>query len=277
MAALESPSRRIWGVQYHPEVSHTPYGQQVIRQFLHHLAGCRPTWTMTSIIETAVDAIRTQVGDGRAICGAVGRGRLGGRRRAGPQGDRSRSSTCVFVDTGLLRKDEADQVVDTFHRHQRIELIHARAADRFFERLAGVTDPEEKRKAVGELFIRVFEDAAGGIEDARFLVQGTLYPDVIESGGGSGASTIKSHHNVGGLPDDLDFELVEPLRNLFKDEVRKVGEELGLPEEIVWRQPFPGPGLAVRIIGEVTPDKVAMLQRGRRHRPRGAGAGGARA
>jgi GMP synthase (glutamine-hydrolysing) len=168
--------------------------------------------------------------------------------------------TCVFVDTGLLRLGEAEQVVDTFHRHQRIELIHARAADRFFERLAGVTDPEEKRKTVGEVFIRVFEDASGGIEDARYLVQGTLYPDVIESGGGSGASTIKSHHNVGGLPEDLDFELVEPLRHLFKDEVRKVGEELGLPEEIVWRQPFPGPGLAVRIIGEVTPDKVVMLQ-----------------
>ncbi len=195
---------------------------------------------MTSIIETAVDAIRTQVGDGRAICGlsggvdsAVAAALV--HKAIGPR------LTCVFVDTGLLRQGEADQVVDTFHRHQRIELIHARAADRFFERLAGVTDPEEKRKAVGELFIRVFEDAAGGIEDARFLVQGTLYPDVIESGGGSGASTIKSHHNVGGLPDDLDFDLVEPLRNLFKDEVRKVGEELGLPEEIVWRQPFPGP------------------------------------
>ncbi len=260
VAALESPSRRIWGIQYHPEVSHTPFGQQVIRHFLHHLAGCRPTWTMTSIIETAVEAVRAQVGDGRAICGlsggvdsAVAAALV--HKAIGPR------LTCVFVDTGLLRGGEADQVVDTFHRHQRIELIHARAADRFFDGLAGVTDPEEKRKTVGELFIRVFEDAAGGIEDARFLVQGTLYPDVIESGGGTGASTIKSHHNVGGLPDDLDFDLVEPLRNLFKDEVRKVGEELGLPEEIVWRQPFPGPGLAVRIIGEVTRDKVAMLQK----------------
>jgi GMP synthase (glutamine-hydrolysing) len=259
VAALESPSRRMWGVQYHPEVSHTPFGQQVLRQFLHHLAECRPNWTMTSIIETAVDEIRAQVGEGRAICGlsggvdsAVAAALV--HKAIGPK------LTCVFVDTGLLRQGEAEQVVDTFHRHQRIELIHARAADRFFDRLAGVSDPEEKRKAVGELFIRVFEDASGGVEDAHYLVQGTLYPDVIESGGGNGASTIKSHHNVGGLPEDLEFELVEPLRHLFKDEVRRVGEELGLPEEIVWRQPFPGPGLAVRIIGEVTRDKVLMLQ-----------------
>ncbi|MGZ4708623.1 MAG: glutamine-hydrolyzing GMP synthase, partial [Acidimicrobiales bacterium] len=167
--------------------------------------------------------------------------------------------TCVFVDTGLMRQGEGDQVVETFRRHQGIELIHVRAGDRFFEKLEGITEPEEKRKAIGELFIRVFEDASGGIEDARFLVQGTLYPDVIESGT-KDAAKIKSHHNVGGLPDDMDFELVEPLRLLFKDEVRKVGTELGLPDEIVWRQPFPGPGLGVRIIGEVTPDKVATLQ-----------------
>jgi GMP synthase (glutamine-hydrolysing) len=174
-------------------------------------------------------------------------------RAIGPQ------LTCVFVDTGLMRKGEGDQVVETFRRHQGIELIHVRAADRFFERLAGVTEPEDKRKAIGELFIRVFEDASGGIEDARFLVQGTLYPDVIESGTGH-AAKIKSHHNVGGLPEDMDFELVEPLRSLFKDEVRAVGAQLGLPDEIVWRQPFPGPGLAVRIIGEVTAEKVAILQ-----------------
>jgi GMP synthase (glutamine-hydrolysing) len=167
--------------------------------------------------------------------------------------------TCVFVDTGLLRKGEAAQVVETFQRSQGIELIHVRAADRFFERLAGVTDPEDKRKAIGEQFIRVFEEAKGGIADAHYLVQGTLYPDVIESGT-SDAAKIKSHHNVGGLPEDMDFELVEPLRALFKDEVRRAGEELGLPAEIVWRQPFPGPGLGVRIIGEVTPDKVATLQ-----------------
>jgi GMP synthase (glutamine-hydrolysing) len=167
--------------------------------------------------------------------------------------------TCVFVDTGLMRKDEGEQVVETFRRNQGIELIHVRADDRFLDRLAGVVDPEDKRKTIGELFIRVFEEAAGGISDARFLVQGTLYPDVIESGT-KDAAKIKSHHNVGGLPDDMDFELVEPLRILFKDEVRSVGSALGLPDEIVWRQPFPGPGLGVRIIGEVTAEKVAMLQ-----------------
>jgi GMP synthase (glutamine-hydrolysing) len=260
-AAFESPSRGFYGVQFHPEVVHTPGGQELLKRFLYDACGCRPTWTMTSIIEQQVDAIRTQVGTGRAICGlsggvdsAVAAALV--HKAIGPQ------LTCVFVDTGLMRQGEGEQVVETFRRNFGIELIHVRAADRFFERLEGVIDPEDKRKAIGELFIRVFEDASGGIDDARFLVQGTLYPDVIESGGGHGgqAATIKSHHNVGGLPDDMQFELVEPLRALFKDEVRKVGEELGLPEEIVWRQPFPGPGLGVRIIGEVTPEKVAILQ-----------------
>jgi GMP synthase (glutamine-hydrolysing) len=257
-AVIESPERRIWGVQYHPEVAHTPHGQQLLTRFLHDLAGLPGDWTMTNFIEASVEAIRAQVGTARAICGlsggvdsAVAAALV--HKAIGPQ------LTCVFVDTGLMRKNEGDQVVETFQRHQGIELIHVRAADRFFERLSGVTEPEEKRKAIGELFIRVFEDARGGITDAGFLVQGTLYPDVIESGTAH-AATIKSHHNVGGLPDDLDFDLVEPLRLLFKDEVRAVGAELGLPDEIVWRQPFPGPGLGVRIIGEVTPPMVALLQ-----------------
>jgi len=258
VAALENDERRIYGVQHHPEVMHTPRGQELLERFLFDAAGCSGTWTMAGFIDTAVEAIRAQVGSGRAICGlsggvdsAVAAALV--HRAIGGQ------LTCVFVDTGLMRKAEGDQVVETFHRHQGIELIAVRAADRFFERLAGITEPEEKRKAIGELFVRIFEDSSGGITDAKFLVQGTLYPDVIESGTGH-AAKIKSHHNVGGLPDDMEFDLVEPLRALFKDEVRAVGSQLGLPDEIVWRQPFPGPGLGVRIIGEVTPDKVAVLQ-----------------
>jgi GMP synthase (glutamine-hydrolysing) len=258
VAALENRARAIYGVQFHPEVVHTPYGQRVLEHFLYDGAGLAPSWTMQSVIESSIDAIRAQVGSGRAICGlsggvdsAVAAALV--HRAIGPQ------LTCVFVDTGLMRKGEAEQVVETFRRHQHIELIHVRAGDRFFERLAGVIDPEQKRKTIGELFIRVFEEAARGITDAKFLVQGTLYPDVIESGT-KDAAKIKSHHNVGGLPDDMQFELVEPLRSLFKDEVRQVGAELGLPDVIVWRQPFPGPGLGVRIIGEVTPDKTAILQ-----------------
>jgi len=255
VAAFESD--HICGVQYHPEVSHTEHGQRVIERWLDD-AGIDRSWTMSNIIDDQVAAIRAQVGDGRAICGlsggvdsAVAAALV--HRAIGSQ------LTCVYVDTGLMRKNESDQVVETFQKTQGIELIHVRAADQFFEKLAGLTEPESKRKAIGETFIRVFERAKGGISDADFLVQGTLYPDVIESGSKHG-STIKSHHNVGGLPDDMEFELVEPLRSLFKDEVRKVGAELGLPDEVVWRQPFPGPGLGVRIIGEVTPDKVAVLQ-----------------
>jgi GMP synthase (glutamine-hydrolysing) len=257
-AAYEDRSAGRFGVQFHPEVVHTPHGQEVLEHFLYDACGLSPSWTMSSIIETQVELIRAQVGSARAICGlsggvdsAVAAALV--HRAIGSQ------LTCVFVDTGLMRQGEGEQVVETFQRHQGIELIHVRAGDRFFERLAGITEPEAKRKAIGELFIRVFEDSSGGIEDAEFLVQGTLYPDVIESGT-KDAAKIKSHHNVGGLPEDMQFKLVEPLRALFKDEVRKVGTELGLPDEIVWRQPFPGPGLGVRIIGEVTPDKVAMLQ-----------------
>jgi GMP synthase (glutamine-hydrolysing) len=258
VAVLEDPERRIYGVQYHPEVVHTPHGTALLEQFLWRLAGIEPTWTMESIIESSIEAIQAQVGTGRAICGLSG-GVDSAVAAALVHRAIGHRLTCVYVDTGLMRAGESEQVVETFQRHQGIELIHVRAADRFFERLAGVVDPEDKRMTIGELFIRVFEEAAGGIEDATFLVQGTLYPDVIESGT-KDAAKIKSHHNVGGLPEDLDFELVEPLRNLFKDEVRRVGAELGLPDEIVWRQPFPGPGLGVRIIGEVTPEKVATLQ-----------------
>ncbi len=260
VAVLENDDRRIWGVQFHPEVVHSPHGMAVLRTFLHDLAGCAPTWRMASVIDEQVAAIRHQVGGERVLCALSG-GVDSSVAAALVQRAVGHQLTCVYVDTGLMRKGESAQVVETFRRNMGIELIHVDAGERFFERLAGVTEPEAKRKAIGELFIRIFEEYTGGLTEAKFLVQGTLYPDLIESGGADGtADVIKSHHNVGGLPDDMTLELVEPLRDLFKDEVRALGSELGLPDEIVWRQPFPGPGLGVRIIGEVTPDKVATLQ-----------------
>jgi GMP synthase (glutamine-hydrolysing) len=257
-AAFEHPERSLYGVQFHPEVKHSPFGQDLLKHFLYAGAGCRPTWTNTSIIEQQVEAIRAQVGDAHVICGLSG-GVDSAVAAALVHKAIGDQLTCVFVDTGLLRQNEATQVEETFRAQFHIDLVHVKAADRFLGALEGVTEPEAKRKIIGELFIRTFEEAARDLHDAKFLVQGTLYPDIVESGGGENA-VIKSHHNVGGLPDDMEFELVEPLRQLFKDEVRAVGEELGLPEDIVWRQPFPGPGLAVRIIGEITPERVQILQ-----------------
>ena len=259
-AVIEDDGRRIYGVQHHPEVVHSAGGQALLRRFLREVAGCRGDWTMASIVEDQVAAIRAQVGGERAICGLSG-GVDSSVAAALVHRAIGNQLTCVYVDTGLMRRGESEQVVETFRRSMGIELIHVDAGARFFEKLRGVTEPEAKRKAIGELFVRIFEEHTGGLTDAKFLVQGTLYPDIVESGGADGtAAVIKSHHNVGGLPEDMTLELCEPLRDLFKDEVRRVGTELGLADDIVWRQPFPGPGLGVRIIGEVTPDRVATLQ-----------------
>ncbi len=266
VAAVEDTARRLYGVQFHPEVMHTEHGTEVIRRFLA-AAGCRPGWTMQNIIGEQVARIRAQVGSAHVICGLSG-GVDSAVAAALVQRAVGTQLTCVFVDHGLLRQGEAEQVEKDFVAATGVDLQTVDASGVFLAALAGVTDPEEKRKIIGREFIRAFERAAREItaaagasgEPVRFLVQGTLYPDVVESGGGTGAASIKSHHNVGGLPPDLDFELVEPLRELFKDEVRRVGEELDLPPEIVWRQPFPGPGLAVRLIGEVTADRLRVLR-----------------
>ena len=258
VAALEHAGRRLYGVQFHPEVVHTVRGQEILKRFLYDVCDCRPSWTRTSIIEASVEAIRAQVGSDRALCALSG-GVDSSVAAALVHKAIGSQLTCVYVDTGLMRAGEAEQVEDTFRGQFQIDLVRAKAADRFLEALDGVVDPEEKRKAIGATFIRVFEEVADDVDNARFLVQGTLYPDVIESGTDD-AARIKSHHNVGGLPAEMNLELVEPLRALFKDEVRAVGEELGLPEEIVWRQPFPGPGLAVRIVGAVTPERLEVLR-----------------
>ena len=260
VAAMENPGRKVWGVQWHPEVVHSPHGMAVLQTFLHDLAGCEPSWTMASIIDEQVAAVRAQVGSGKVICALSG-GVDSAVAAALVHRAIGHQLVCIYVDTGLMRLNESDQIVETFKRNMGIELIHVTAGPRYFEKLAGVVEPEAKRKIIGELFIRIFEEHTGGLSDAEFLVQGTLYPDVIESGGSDGtAAVIKSHHNVGGLPEDMTLKLVEPLRSLFKDEVRRLGRELGLPDEIILRQPFPGPGLGVRILGEVTPERVATLQ-----------------
>ena len=267
VAAMADESRKLYGVQWHPEVKHSPLGQKLIENFLHRCAALPNDWDASSIIEDQVKKIREQVGDAEVICGLSGGvdSAVGGALVHKAIGDQL---TCVFVDHGLLRKGEVEQVKHDFVAATGIRLITVDAADDFLDALAGVSEPERKRKIIGEKFIRTFEKAQRQVleeagargKEVKFLVQGTLYPDVVESGGGDGAANIKRHHNVGGLPEDIKFQLIEPLRTLFKDEVRAIGTELGLPDEIVWRQPFPGPGLGIRIIGEITKERLDLLR-----------------
>lgn len=260
VAAMEDANRKIYGVQFHPEAVHTPKGQDMLRNFLFKICGCKGDWIMADFIGQQVEAIREKVGDRKALLALSGGvdSSVAAVLMHKAIGDRLH---CIFVDHGLMRKNEGDEIESVFREKFHLNLVRVNAGNRFLEKLKGVVDPERKRKIIGEEFIRVFEEEAKKIGKVDFLVQGTIYPDVVESGGTNGAAVIKSHHNVGGLPEHVDFqEIIEPLRNLFKDEVRIVGEELGIPKKIVWRQPFPGPGLAIRIIGEVTEEKLAILR-----------------